>query len=478
MKRRLTRRDVLAGLGAGTAAAIGGSAATGHGAPNIILCMSDDQGWGDVGYRGHPILKTPVMDEMAATGLRFERFYSAAPVCSPTRGSVLTGRHPNRFGCFNWGNTLRPQEVTVAQALKGAGYTTGHFGKWHLGPVRAGSPISPGGSGFDEWVSSPNFYENSPLMSRKGKVVRTDGEGSQVTVDFALEFIGAAARRRQPFLAVVWFGSPHLPYEALEQDRQAYQSRPPQMQNYCGEITAMDRAIGNLRKELRRLGVAENTILWFNSDNGATGAGSTGGLSGKKGTLMEGGIRVPATIEWPARIGRPRTIDIPCNTVDIFPTLLQLAGASAPKPVKPLDGVSLAPLIDGRMKAREKPMGFWVYPEPGTPVSSGKILEELGREQAGEVPPTPPPPDPALIAKQYPLDRLPGPAAWMDGDWKLLREAPRAAPASSQLFNLSQDAQEKVDLTPREPARAARMQAELEAWQKSVVRSLNGEDYR
>ena len=133
--------------------------------PNIILVMADDQGWGDMGYNGHPVLKTPNFDEMARTGLRFDRFYAAAPVSSPTRGSVMTGRHPNRYGCFSWGKTIRPQEITVAEALKNEGYVTGHFGKWHLGPVRIESPISPGNSGFDEWFSSPNFFDNDPILS-------------------------------------------------------------------------------------------------------------------------------------------------------------------------------------------------------------------------------------------------------------------------------------------------------------------------
>ena len=246
--------------------------------------MADDQGWGDVGFRNHPVLKTPVMDEMAATGLRFERFYSAAPVCSPTRGSVLTGRHPNRFGCFSWGHTLRPQELTIAKALKSAGYTTGHFGKWHLGPVRADSPVCPGAMGFDEWQSTPNFFENSPLMSRKGKVIETRGEGSQVTVDAALEFIRAATSRRQPFLAVVWFGSPHAPHQALDDDRRLYRDQPEKLQHFYGEITAMDRALGNLRLHLRKSGIVENTLLWYNSDNGAIPVGSTGGLSGRRAT--------------------------------------------------------------------------------------------------------------------------------------------------------------------------------------------------
>ena len=131
--------------------------------PNIVLCMADDQGWGDVGYRDHQVLKTPTLDEMAKAALRLERFYAAAPVCSPTRGSVLTGRHPNRFGCFSWGHTLRPQEVTVAEALKTAGYATGHFGKWHVGPVRADSPVCPGASGFDDLALRPQLLRQQPV---------------------------------------------------------------------------------------------------------------------------------------------------------------------------------------------------------------------------------------------------------------------------------------------------------------------------
>ena len=117
--------------------------------PNIILVMSDDQGWGDIGYNGHPVLKTPNLDAAAASGLKFDRFYAAAPSCSPTRASVLTGRHPNRMGVFSWGMPIRPQETTLAEVLKREGYVTGHFGKWHLGSVRADSPVNPGANGFD-----------------------------------------------------------------------------------------------------------------------------------------------------------------------------------------------------------------------------------------------------------------------------------------------------------------------------------------
>ena len=157
--------------------------------PNIILVMADDQGWGDMAYRGHPYIKTPHFDLMASEGISFDHFYASAPVYSPTRGSVMTGRHPNRFACFTWGRTLRPQESTIAEVLKEAGYVSGHFGKWHLGSVRRGSPVNPGTSGFDEWLSAPNFFDNDPILSREGIAVQCKGESSMVTVDAALEFI-------------------------------------------------------------------------------------------------------------------------------------------------------------------------------------------------------------------------------------------------------------------------------------------------
>jgi arylsulfatase A-like enzyme len=447
--------------------------------PNVVLCMADDQGWGDAGYQGHPELKTPTLDAMAAAALRFDRFYAAAPVCSPTRGSVMTGRHPNRFACFSWGHTLRPQEVTVAEALKTAGYTTGHFGKWHLGPVRPDCPVCPGNSGFDEWFSSPNFYENSPLMCHNGKVVKTDGESSEVTVEAALKFIRDAVARKQPFLAVVWFGSPHGPHIASDEIRQMYRDLPAKLQNYYGEITGIDRAVGHLRRELRTLGIAENTLLWYTSDNGAAGPGSTGGLSGRKGSLWEGGIRVPTIIEWPDRVKSPRTTDVPCGTVDIYPTLLEIAGVTVPGQPEPLDGISLLPLINGQATSGRKPLGFWAYPVGGRPVRSTQLLEALAREQAGGNAVVKPPEGPAPweITRRYSEATLPGHAAWIDGPYKLHRMAGKSGGVKYALFDLGKDPQEKEDLAEREPAQAEKMKAGLEDWQKSVIRSLNGEDY-
>ncbi|MEQ8784742.1 MAG: sulfatase-like hydrolase/transferase [Pirellulaceae bacterium] len=452
------------------------AAAESESRPNVVLCMADDQGWGDVAYYGHPVLKTPVLDEMAASALRFDRFYAAAPVCSPTRGSVLTGRHPNRFGCFKWGHPLRPQETTIAEALRTAGYTTGHFGKWHLGSTRADSPVSPTGSGFDEWFSSPNFYENSPLLSHNGEVVETRGESSEVTVDLALKFMADAVKRDKPFLAVVWFGNPHSPHVAVDELKALYPDVPSNLQNYYGEITGIDRAMGKLRQGLRKLNVADNTLLWYTSDNGAQGPGSTGGLRGKKGSLWEGGIRVPNIIEWPAKIKKPAVTNFAGNTVDIYPTLMDVAGVEVENQVLPLDGVSLLPVIEGAAERRTAGMGFWDYPASGRPMKSGQMLAAQRQQQAeGELPEEEPV---WKITKQYSDETFPGHSAWMSGDLKLHRIAGKNGEnVKYELYNLAEDRAETIDLAADQPQRVAELKAELEAWLKSVVGSLNGNDY-
>jgi arylsulfatase A-like enzyme len=448
--------------------------------PNIILVMADDQGWGDMAYNGHPTLKTPNFDAAAASGLRFDRFYAAAPVCSPTRASVMTGRHPNRMGVFKWGYPIRPQETTVAEALRSVGYRTGHFGKWHLGSVRRASPVHPGENGFDEWLSAPNFFDNDPILSRKGRAVQMKGESSMVTVDAALEWITDTAKSGQPLLAVVWFGSPHSPHSAIERDRALYADQPAKLQHFYGEITGMDRAFGKLRDALGELGIRDNTILWYCSDNGALrGVGSTGGHRGHKGQVYEGGLLVPAILEWPARIAAPRITKVRCNTCDIYPTLLAIAGVTVEKQPM-LDGMSLVPLIDGRMETRARPMGFWDYRISGIGTPSARWMGELleAQQAGGDLEPHPSSrraarlPDPA-----YPLDAYPGHAAWIDGDWKLHRLARKEGDVGWELYNLATDPAEESDLAATQGERTDRMRGELEAWLKSVVRSLNGDDF-
>ena len=450
--------------------------------PNFILCMADDQGWGDTGYNGHPLLKTPVMDEMARTGLRFDRFYAAAAVCSPTRGSVMTGRHPNRFGCFAWGHTLRPQEITIAEALKKAGYTTGHFGKWHIGSVRADGAASPGNSGFDEWFSSPNFYENNPLFSHNGKVIETKGESSDVTAGLAMDWIGKVAKGKKPFLAVVWFGNPHSPHVAVDKFKKMYSDQPDGVAHFFGEITAMDAALGKMRSDLRKLGIADNTVLWYCSDNGSLPKGSSGGLRARKGSLYEGGIRVPAVLEWPAWVKANRITDINANTSDIYPTLLELAGVALPKNQPRLDGISLAPLLRGEKQVRKQPMGFWTYHNRGYGRHARRMLEALRQEQLdGNQQPAAPE---GQIGHFHPADNLPGHSAWIEGDYKLHRIPVKknATQFNYELYHLVNDPKESNNLLNEDKSRLAkrfgRMKADLVTWQQSVINSLNGRDYR
>ena len=281
--------------------------------PNFILCMGDDHGWEETGYNGHPYLQTPVLDEMAATGLRLDRFYSGHPSCSPTRGSVITGRHPNRYGTFapNW--SLRPEEISIAQLLADAGYRTAHFGKWHLGPVKKTSPTSPGAMGFSRWLSHDNFFELNPSFSLDGGPPKVyEGESSEILVEQALNFIKQADGNDQPFFVVIWFGSPHEPYSGLEKDLKLYDELPQKysdrkvrltsnetgrstqrplgevLRERYAEITAMDRAMGNLRDGLDDQGQRENTILWYCGDNGTPSSGLLESpLRGRKSQVYE-----------------------------------------------------------------------------------------------------------------------------------------------------------------------------------------------
>ena len=185
------------------------SSAPGAERPNIILLMGDDHGWDETGYNGHPHLKTPVLDEMAASGLRMDRFYSAHPSCSPTRGSVMTGRHPVRYGTFAPNCSIRPEEITIAHLLKKSGYTCGHFGKWHLGPVKAASPTSPGAMGFDQWLSHDNFFELNPTLSRNGGPPQVfKGESSEIVIAETIEFLKQAQQKKRPFFADIQQNGP------------------------------------------------------------------------------------------------------------------------------------------------------------------------------------------------------------------------------------------------------------------------------
>jgi arylsulfatase A-like enzyme len=433
--------------------------------------MADDHGWGDTGYNGHPFLRTPHLDAMAATGLRFDRWYAAAPVCSPTRGSVLTGRHPFRYG-ITFANTgmLKPEEICLAEVLQENGYRTGHFGKWHVGTLTTkvkdanrGGPkgknvfAPPWDNGFDTCFSTeskvPTF---DPMISppkecreSKGPVgapygtaywtglderVPDDqlrGDDSGLIVDRALTFIAEAATEQKPFLAVVWFHAPHTPVVASEAHRALYPDHPKGAygQHYHGCISAIDDAMGRLREGLKANGVADNTMLWYSADNGpessaSSGAGTAAHFRGRKRSLYEGGVRVPGLLVWPARVKEARVVPQPCVSSDYFPTVLAAAGIDLPK--RPYDGISLLPLIDGKQAARPSAIGF---------------------ESRGV-------------------------STWSDNRYKLVKTK-----KSVELYDLDSDASEAKNIAEAHPEKVANMRKALEGWRKSVANSAKGGDY-
>jgi arylsulfatase A-like enzyme len=507
MSESATRRQFLATASAALAACASQTPepeAAQDARPNVILLMGDDHGWDEVAYNGHPYLKTPVLDEMAASGLRFDNFHSQHPTCSPTRGSVMTGRHPNRYGTFTPNCSIRPEEITIAHILGKAGYVCGHFGKWHLGPVKAESPVNPGAMGFDEWLSHDNFFELDPWFSRNGgPPEQFHGEGSEIVVDETIRFVNKSKQEGRPFLAVVWFGSPHEPYQGLPEDLALYDNLPEDFANRTvkltsnetgaqierpqrevlreryAEITAMDRAIGKLRNHLETQGLRENTIFWYCGDNGVPPeARATTPFRGRKGDVYGGGVRVAGILEWPARIPSPRVTKLDSVTSDFLPTLCEAVGVAAPD--RPLDGVSLMPLIAGDMTERSKPIGFWNYP--------------MGRLVAAKPEPYI---DPALQEGTTPLAKLMngkatrsfvnfrqppiteedygGGRAFLDNGRKLVLDA--AGKGSVELFDLAQDKAEENNLAEAQPELVKDLQTKLRVWQESVLNSLTGADY-
>ena len=467
--------------------------------PNIVLLMSDDQGWGETSYNGHPYLKTPVLDEMASSGLRLDRFYSASAMCSPTRASCMTGRHANRSGAFGAGWSTRPEEVTVAQILKDAGYGTAHYGKWHIGAVKKGSPLSPNALGFDEYFSHDNFFEMDSELSRNGEPPESfKGDSSEVVVDEALKFARKVVKEKRLFFIVVWFGSPHDPYSGYEKDIAPFKKLGDEISRRFAEIVAMDRAIGTLRDGLDELGVRDNTLLWFNSDNGMTFEGIpkeqrqhqyNGGLRGNKSQYYEGGVLVPGIIEWPSVIASPRVSSVPCVTSDILPTLIDIVGAPHPKPDRPLDGVSLKRLIvDGTMNERPKPIGFWGYnhrPErENEPWLADETLNEMITLTARHkikrrdsknwtIPAFANHKHPEVVPENFKTN-----AAWTTDRYKLYMPRPKKSGEQiPELYDLVNDSQETTNIASNHPEIVKTMRAQLLEWQESVEQSLTGADY-
>lgn len=379
--------------------------------PNIILMMADDLGWGDTGFNGNDQNLTPNMDKLADMGMTFSRFYSASPVCSPTRASCLTGRNPFRLGVPN-ANTghLQKSETSLAEVLKEAGYNTGHFGKWHLGTftttmsdANRGKPgnIShvsiPSDHGFDEFFSTESkvptwdpmkkpktfntaageslrfgwtalvndadsmFYNTRYWTAlEKPEFENTDGNDSRVIMDRAIEFIERSSDDATPFFSVIWFHAPHLPVVVPEEYKSRFGDNNNQVRLYYGAISGLDEEVGRLWKALEENKIEENTLIFFCSDNGpeVRTPGSAGPFRGMKRDLYEGGIRVPAFIVWPKKIGQGMKTDFPAFTSDYLPTIVDILDLPVIDNGKVIDGISLGPALFKDSKKRESPMGF------------------------------------------------------------------------------------------------------------------------
>lgn len=471
---------------------------------NFVLIMCDDLGWGDVEFNGGKSIKTPHLNAMAANSLKFTRFYAASAVCSPTRGSVMTGRHPYRYGIptANAGH-MKPEEITLAELLKKMGYATGHFGKWHLGTLsktvresnRGGEKgiahfSSPWLNGFEvcfsteakvptydpmlkprigasdrgwDYITDKNeaVPYGTHYWNEKGEMVKDnlEGDDSRVIVDRAIPFIEKAAEEGKPFLAVVWFHAPHLPVVAGPRHAKMYEQYDSFKKNYFGCVTAMDEQVGRIRKALREAGVADNTMVTFCSDNGPEGSntspGSAGIYRGRKRDLYEGGVRVPGLVEWPARIKAGKVTDYPAVTSDYLPTILEIVGSKLPVP-RPIDGLSLLPVLDGSVQGRPTPIAF-----------------DFGGRQA-------------LSDNRYKLVYYPpnGKGRKKENQGKNGKEeSPERAPATEtsalkyQLYDLLEDPSESKDIASAHPEIYKTMTETLEAWVASCQRSKEGKDY-
>ena len=448
--------------------------------PNIILVMADDLGWGDVGFNGNTLIHTPHLDAMAANGLVFNRFYAAGPVCSPTRGSCLTGRHPVRLGIpyANSGH-LRPEEETLAEIVKVQGYATGHFGKWHLGTLtktvveaNRGGPRGaahfspPQAHGFDICIATESKVPTHDPMRKpktycKGESLKIGwdaivdqaqsehyrthywdetgtmvvdkllGDDSKVIMDRALPFIEKSVADKKPFFSVIWFHAPHLPVVASEAHRDLYKKLDLHHRNYFGCISAIDEQIGRLRGTLRDLKVADNTMIWFCSDNGPEGnaksPGSSGPFRGRKRSLYEGGVRVPGVLEWPSKITKAVKTEFPAVTSDYLPTILSALGLPASK--RTLDGIDLMPLILGNKKERQR-------------------SEAIGFHSGNQL-------------------------TWNTHQYKLVHDDKKD---TTELYDLQADPSETQDLAKSMPDKVTELKAALIAWKEACAKSARGED--
>lgn len=456
--------------------------------PNIIFAMADDLGWGDVQYNGGNAL-TPNLNKMAQSPntVLMDRYYSGGPRCSPTRGTVLTGRNHNRY-CI-WSTTagnnkpdfevaepyaLPLTEITVAEVARDHGYSTAMFGKWHLGdfkPITGGNkrwPVShPGLHGFDHWwatersvrtcnsncgcfnttctfghypkaqVSCTNYYTNLS-NGITGWPHPISGDDSEFIWTVTEQYIRDQVKLKKHFFLYLPFHTVHIRYIATEYYRSLYlkEGYNSNQADYYGTITALDNIIGRLRDLLEELGIKNNTMLWFTSDNGPAKntPGVTNGLRGRKSSLYEGGVRVPGMIEWPNVVQKNRRSQFPVVSSDLLPTVYDLLGVS-PIDNRPLDGISILPFLHGNTESRCSTIS-WAFAIP-----NGNFSSRYNVSMAG--------------------DR-----------YKIMTVYDEGQVHSYQLYDLVEDIGETVNVAQKHSNVTNNMLSQVEKWRASVMNSV------
>ncbi|MDA7864938.1 sulfatase-like hydrolase/transferase [bacterium] len=337
--------------------------------PNVVILLADDLGYADIGCYGGPV-KTPTLDALAAKGTRFSQFYSGCAVCSPSRATLMTGRHHIRTGVYSWihdpsqKSHLLLREFTLAEVLKDAGYATAHVGKWHLGLPTPGNPKpTPAQHGFDHWFATSNNAEpshrNPGNFIRNGEPVgKLEGYSCQIVADEAIAWLEQQKQDREPFFLNVWFHEPHAPIAAPDSIVSKYGPVKDQAAIYSGTIDNTDKAIQRLLNKMQALGVTENTLIIYASDNGSYRDDRTGGLRGRKGMNWDGGIRIPGIFVWPGVVKTNTISSTPAGLVDVLPTVCGLLGLTEPD--HHLDGTDLSAILTGQEQdwKRKQPL-FW-----------------------------------------------------------------------------------------------------------------------
>lgn len=427
--------------------------ATGAPRPNIIFILTDDMGYGDLGCYGGTFVPTPNIDQLAKEGTRFTQFYVAAPVCSPSRTGFLTGNFPARWRITNYLQTragnrasdqadyLDPVAPSIARTLKGGGYATGHFGKWHMGGGRDVTNAPPFSAyGFDEHASTYESPEPDPYLtatnwiwSAGDKIKRWDR--TAYFVDRTLDFL--KRHKGQPCYVNLWPDDVHTPW-IPEGSNLEKRPHPANASTFKAVLAEYDQQIGRLMSGIKALGLDETTLVIFTSDNGplpTLNNARSGGLRGAKDSLYEGGTRAPLIVRWPGRTPAGRVdVKTVMNAVDFFPTFCKLAGTPMPESVR-FDGEDLSKAFLGRNVTRKNPM-FWEY----------------GRNETFGYP------------REHPGQRSPN-VAVRDGQWKLLVNADGS---NVELYDIDSDQSETENVAAKNPRITARLKTAALAWRKSL----------